>query len=310
MRINNNITALNTFNKYTSNTQAASKAMEKLSSGLRINRAADDAAGLSISEKMRSQIAGLDQSNRNVEDGISYIQTAEGALEEVSDMLVRMKELSVESSNGTYSTEDRTNIQSEVTELGNAIKEIATTTKFNGISVFGTAADQLTTDPANQAALEAALKSGGSDAMTGTTTIAYGADAAQSVTVDPAAGFMALVYDGLNSSGAALKGSLLTLDVATSDTTAKTAVGTIDAAIGKVNAQRATYGAQQNKLSHIANNLSTTNENISAAESNIRDVDMASEMSEYTKNNILVQASTSMLAQANAMPQNVLSLLQ
>ncbi|MEA5040809.1 MAG: flagellin [Clostridiaceae bacterium] len=310
MRINNNITALNTFNKYTSNTQAASKAMEKLSSGLRINRAADDAAGLSISEKMRSQIAGLDQSNRNVEDGISYIQTAEGALEEVSDMLVRMKELSVESSNGTYSSEDRTNIQSEVTELGNAIKEIATTTKFNGISVFGTAVDKLSVAaPADQAALEAALESGGSDEMTGATTIAYGADAAQSVTVDPAAGFMALVYDGVDKDDVAVQGSLLTLDV-TSGANAKTAVTTVDAAIGKVNAQRATYGAQQNKLSHIANNLSTTNENISAAESNIRDVDMASEMSEYTKNNILVQASTSMLAQANAMPQNVLSLLQ
>ena len=258
---------------------------------------------------MRSQIAGLDQSNRNVEDGISYIQTAEGALEEVSDMLVRMKELSVESSNGTYSSEDRTNIQSEVTELGNAIKEIATTTKFNGISVFGTATATLSiAAPASQAALETALTTG-ADAMTGATTIAYGADAAQSVTVDPAAGFMALVYDGKDSSNADVKGSLLTLDV-TSGANAKTAVTTVDAAIGKVNAQRATYGAQQNKLSHIANNLSTTNENISAAESNIRDVDMASEMSEYTKNNILVQASTSMLAQANAMPQNVLSLLQ
>ena len=309
MRINNNITALNTFNKYTSNTQASSKAMEKLSSGLRINRAADDAAGLSISEKMRSQIAGLDQSNRNVEDGISYIQTAEGAMEEVSSMLVRMKELAVESSNGTYSAEDRTNIQSEVTELGDAIKEIATTTKFNGISVFGTATDKLSiAAPANQAALETALTTG-TDAMTGATTIAYGADAGQSVTVDPAAGFMALVYDGVDKDDVAVKGSLLTLDVE-SGANAKTAVTTIDAAIGKVNTQRATYGAQQNKLTHIANNLSTTNENISAAESNIRDVDMASEMSEYTKNNILVQAATSMLAQANAMPQNVLSLLK
>ncbi|MEA5040811.1 MAG: flagellin [Clostridiaceae bacterium] len=281
MRINNNITALNTFNKYTSNTQAASKAMEKLSSGLRINRAADDAAGLSISEKMRSQIAGLDQSNRNVEDGISYIQTAEGALEEVSDMLVRMKELSVEASNGTYSSEDRTNIKAEIDQLTNAISEVSTTTKFNGIDVFGAA-----------------------------TTIAYGADAGQSVTVAAASDFKALLTAGTYDHDAT--GSAYALNGLAVDTydNAKAAVGRIDDAIGTVNAQRATYGAQQNKLSHIANNLSTTNENISAAESNIRDVDMASEMSEYTKNNILVQASTSMLAQANAMPQNVLSLLQ
>ncbi|MEA5040812.1 MAG: flagellin [Clostridiaceae bacterium] len=281
MRINNNITALNTFNKYTSNTQAASKAMEKLSSGLRINRAADDAAGLSISEKMRSQIAGLDQSNRNVEDGVSYIQTAEGALEEVSGMLVRMKELSVEASNGTYSTEDRNNIQSEVDALKDAVSEISTTTKFNGIDVFGTA-----------------------------TTIAYGADAGQSVTVAAATGFTNLLSATYDNATTSADGALNGIKVDGVTGADGYAVERIDRAIGAINAQRATYGAQQNKLSHIANNLSTTNENISAAESNIRDVDMASEMSEYTKNNILVQASTSMLAQANAMPQNVLSLLQ
>ncbi|HWP79523.1 MAG TPA: flagellin [Candidatus Acidoferrum sp.] len=269
MRINNNITALNTFNKYTKNTEASSKAMEKLSSGFRINRAADDAAGLSISEKMRSQIAGLDQSGRNVEDGISYIQTAEGALEEVSDMLVRMKELAVEASNGTYSTTDLANIQAEITELAAAITEVSTTTEFNGIDVFGTA-----------------------------TTISYGANAGESVTVAVATDFVALAAGG---------GDLDSIDVAAD---AAAAVTTIEDAIDIVNTQRATYGAQQNKLTHISNNLSTTNENISAAESNIRDVDMASEMSEYTKDNILVQAATAMLAQANAMPQNVLSLLQ
>ena len=277
MRINNNITALNTFNKYTTNTEASSKAMEKLSSGYRINRAADDAAGLSISEKMRSQIAGLDQSSRNVEDGISYIQTAEGALEEVSDMLVRMKELSVEASNGTYSSTDLDNIQSEMTELANAINEVSTTTEFNGIDVFGTA-----------------------------TTISYGANAGESVTVAAAGDFTDLAAkNGVN--GATADGDLLAIDVTTD---AAGAVTTIEGAIDTVNTQRATYGSQQNKLTHIGNSLSTTNENISAAESNIRDVDMASEMSEYTKDNILVQAATAMLAQANAMPQNVLSLLQ
>jgi len=272
MRINNNITALNTFNKYTTNTEASSKAMEKLSSGYRINRAADDAAGLSISEKMRSQIAGLDQSSRNVEDGISYIQTAEGALEEVSDMLVRMKELAVEASNGTYSSTDLDNIQAEITELSAAITEVSTTTEFNGIDVFGTA-----------------------------TTIAYGADAGESVTVAAATAFTGIAT--------ATTGALAVIDV-TAAGGAASAVTTIESAIDTVNTQRATYGAQQNKLTHIGNSLSTTNENISAAESNIRDVDMASEMSEYTKDNILVQAATAMLAQANSMPQNVLSLLK
>ena len=272
MRINNNITALNTFNKYTANTTSASAAMEKLSSGLRINRAADDAAGLSISEKMRSQIAGLNQSKRNVEDGISYIQTAEGALDEVSSMLVRMKELAVEASNGTYSPTDLTNIQSEVTELANAITETSTTTKFNGIDVFGTA-----------------------------TTIAYGANAGEKVDVAAATSFTGIAAAG--------SGALASIDVTAAGGGAA-ATTTIESAIDTVNTQRATYGAQQNKLTHISNSLSTTNENISAAESNIRDVDMASEMSEYTKNNILVQASTAMLAQANAMPQNVLSLLK
>jgi len=277
MRINNNITALNTFNKYTTNTEASSKAMEKLSSGYRINRAADDAAGLSISEKMRSQIAGLDQSSRNVEDGISYIQTAEGALEEVSDMLVRMKELAVEASNGTYSGTDLDNIQAEITELANAINEISTTTEFNGIDVFGTA-----------------------------TTISYGANAGESVTVATATDFTDLAAkNGVN--GATADGDLVSIDVTTD---AAAAVTTIEDAIDTVNTQRATYGAQQNKLTHIGNSLSITNENISAAESNIRDVDMASEMSEYTKDNILVQAATAMLAQANSMPQNVLSLLK
>jgi len=257
MRINNNITALNTFNQYTKNTGAASKSMEKLSSGYRINKAADDAAGLSISEKMRSQIAGLDQSQRNVADGVSLLQTAEGALEEVSDMLVRMKELVVEKENGTYSTADEANINAELDALGDAIDEITTTTDFNGIDVFGDA-----------------------------TNIVYGANGENTTTIAAA---VLTGVTGLSSS-------------ATSTS--------IETAITAVNTQRAVYGAQQNKLEHVANNLSTTSENISAAESNIRNVDMASEMSEFTKNNILIQASTSMLAQANAMPQNVLSLLQ
>lgn len=255
MVINTNVSALNTFNQYTKNTNSASSAMAKLSSGLRINSAADDAAGLSISEKMGSQIAGLDQATRNAEDGVSYLETADGAMSEVSNMLTRMKELSVQDANGTYSPEDKTNIASEMNALGSAIDDIMKNTKFNGIDVFGSA-----------------------------TTIAYGADGDQSLAIS-AASFIG----GMAS---------------TSATTA------IETAITTVNKDRATYGAQQNQLAHVVNNMSTSKANITAAQSRIRDVDMASEMSEYTKDNILVQAATSMLAQANSMPQSVLKLLQ
>ncbi|MCX7615121.1 MAG: flagellin [Clostridiales bacterium] len=255
MRINNNISALNTYNKYTKNVSTASKSMEKLSSGYRINRAADDAAGLSISQKMRSQIAGLGQAQRNAQDGVSYLQTAEGALSEVSDMLTRMKELSVQKANGTYSTDDTANIDAEMNALGTAMDDILTNTQFNGITVFQT-----------------------------DTTIAYGQDGSQSLTISAAA------FTGGLSSG--------------SDT------ATIEDAITSVNTDRATYGAEQNQLEHVVNNTTTTSENLTAAESRIRDVDMASEMSAYTKNNILVQAATAMLSQANSQPQGVLQLLK
>ena len=164
MRINNNISALNTYRQYNTNTQAASKSMEKLSSGLRINRAADDAAGLSISEKMKSQIRGLDQGTRNAQDGVSLIQTAEGALNEVSSMLVRLKELSVQATNSTYSADDKANIGSEMSALGSAIGDIYTKTKFNGISVFGaqtvSTASAGTTAVAIEASVATALDAG------------------------------------------------------------------------------------------------------------------------------------------------------
>lgn len=255
MVINTNISALNTYNQYTKNTNAASSSMAKLSSGLRINSAADDAAGLSISEKMGSQIAGLDQATRNAEDGVSYLETADGAMSEVSDMLTRMKELGVQAQNGTYSSDDKTNIDSEMNALGSAIDDIMTNTKFNNIDVFSTS-----------------------------TTIAYGADGDRTLTVKAA------TFSGGMSSAST--------------------VSQIETAITTVNTDRATYGAQQNQLNHIVNNMSTSSANISAAQSRIRDVDMASEMSEYTKDNILVQAATSMLAQANSQPQSVLKLLQ
>jgi flagellin len=255
MVINTNISALNTYNQYTKNTNAASSSMAKLSSGLRINSAADDAAGLSISEKMGSQIAGLDQATRNAEDGVSYLETADGAMSEVSDMLTRMKELAVQAANGTYSDADEANIDSEMNALGTAITSIRDNTEFNGIKVFSSA-----------------------------TTIAYGADGAQKLIIAKA-GF-------------------------TSTMSSSSTVTQIEAAITAVSKDRATYGAQQNQLTHVINNMSTSSENITAAQSRIRDVDMASEMSEYTKDNILVQAATSMLAQANSQPQSVLKLLQ
>lgn len=266
MRINNNLSAINTYNQLSKNTAAANKSMQKLSSGLRINGAADDAAGLSISEKMRSQIRGLDQASRNAQDGISFIQTAEGALGEVSDMLQRMKELAVQHANGSYSTEDKNNIEAEFDQLSQQMSDItgadiggktsAAETKFNGITVFTTG-----------------------------TTVAMGEDGKTTLSV-----------------AAATFTDLASVDV--------TDVTTIEDAIDEVNTQRATYGAQQNRLDHAVRNMTTTQENITAAESRIRDVDMAKEMMEFNKNNILAQAAQSMLAQANQQPQQVLQLLR
>ena len=245
MRINHNISAINTYRQYNMNTQRASKSMEKLSSGLRINRAADDAAGLSISEKMRGEIALVSQRIKNTQDEISMIQTAEGALNEVSDMLVRMKELIKQKENVTYTQDDKDAINLELKELADAIgvydadetncKGIIGKTSFNGKKVF----DNIT--------------------------------------------FTAVSED--------------------SDDTA------INTAISQINKARAEFGAKQNRLEHEINNDNTYYENLQAAESRVRDVDMAEEMMEYTKNNILVQAAQSMLAQANYQPQGILQLL-
>jgi flagellin len=283
MRINNNISALNTYRQYSANTASASKSMEKLSSGLRINRAADDAAGLSISEKMRSQIRGLNQATRNAQDGISLLQTAEGALSEVSDMLVRLKELAVQVANGTYSADDKANIGAEMEALGTAICDIYTDTKFNAISVFGT-----------QTAAAGVLAT--NDGTATAVSVTYGEDGGQSIDV------LAAETTDLNA--------LTTATAAAGTTPAGVTVALVEAAITEVNTTRAAYGAQQNQLEHAANNMSTTYENLQAAESRVRDVDMAQEMTEYTKNNILLQAAQAMLAQANSQPQGVLQLLQ
>ena len=292
MRITNNITALNTYRQYNINTVATNKSMEKLSSGSRINRASDDAAGLSISEKMRAQIRGLTQGTRNAEDGVSFIQTAEGALSEVSDMLTRMKELSVQVENGSYSTEDQQNIGAEIKGLGKAIADIYTNTKFNGTAVFG----------AQTADTSGAMTGVTAAAATTAATFVYGENGGSSVTIKQAT----------TESLALLTAQTAQADGTTSGVSNAISITStlVEDAISEVNTTRANYGALQNQLDHAANNMATTKENLQAAESRVRDVDMAEEMMNYTKNNILLQASQAMLAQANQQPQGVLQLLQ
>ena len=268
MRIQHNIAALNANRQLSNNNSAISKSLEKLSSGYRINRAGDDAAGLSISEKMRAQITGLDTSQKNAEDGVSLIQTAEGALTEVHSMLNRMVELATQSANGIYGDEDRTKIQSEVKALSDEITRIANNTTFNGQQILN----------------------GGNQ------TFQIGPESADTITV---------ALKTMNATGLTLNA----LSVA-SMTKAQAALETINTAINAVSEFRSDLGAVQNRLEHTINNLSVNSENLSAAESRIRDVDMAKEMMNYTKNNILTQAAQSMLAQANQLPQGVLQLLQ
>jgi flagellin len=282
LRIQNNVEAFNTHRQLTTTSTAASKSMEKLSSGYRINRAADDAAGLAISEKMRGQIGGLAQAQRNAQDGISLVQTAEGALNEVHSMLQRVRDLKVQFENGTNSSDDQDAIAAEVFQIGKEIGDITTQTKFNGNSLF----DGSTFS----------FQVGANDSETITTT---------AVTLSAAIGAAGTggVSDltGL-SDAAAVKTAL--------DTGVLANISTIDNAIKNISTARANYGAVQNRLEHRLNNLATYQENLTASESRIRDVDMAAEMTKFTKLNILQQAGTSMLAQANQAPQGVLSLLR
>lgn len=245
------------------------KAVEKLSSGLRINRAADDAAGLAISEKMRGQIRGLNQASRNAQDGISLIQTAEGALNETHAILQRMRELAVQSANGTYQDADRTMANAEVTQLKNELTAIGDNTQFNKINLLNAA---------------------------NTVTFQTGANQAQVVTVTT----MNATATGLGVNG---------VDIANM-ANASTAIGTIDTAIESVATSRANLGAVQNRLEHTIKNVDVAAENLQASESRIRDTDMAKEMMNFTRTNILQQAATAMLAQANQAPQGVLQLLR
>ena len=401
MRIQHNIAALNSYRNLTGNNNAVSKNLEKLSSGYKINRAGDDAAGLAISEKMRAQITGLNTAQKNAQDGVSLVQTAEGALTEVHSMLNRMVELADQSANGTYDNAvDRANLQKEIRSLKDEIDRIADSTNFNGINLLDGSLSTSTTSTISGTA-DTATKKAGVDLKftfggqfngnTVNVTLTHGdtgdkavvnANGAITLTVDASKNYTADDIKGIlaNADISAIKdtdkqaemsdllktvsvvgsgvegvtgstafattagtatgpaGKTLTLQIG--DTSAdfnqmtvsvgdmhtkalgidgidisnqdgaKAAVDKIKVAINSVSSTRGDLGAIQNRLEHTINNLSVTAENMTAAESRIRDVDMANEMMAYTKNNILVQSSQAMLAQANQIPQGVLQLLQ
>jgi flagellin len=270
MRINNNLMAMNTHRQLSINTSNGAKSIEKLSSGYRINRAGDDAAGLSISEKMRSQIRGLNQASRNAQDGVSLIQTAEGALNESHAILQRMRELAVQSASDTNVTADRTALNTEVGQLKEELTRIADKTTFN-----------------DKKLLDGTLNA----------DIHIGANADEKLNIT--------LSTDMDATGLAVNASAVDTKA-----NANTAITAIDAAIKTVSTTRATLGANQNRLEHTIKNLDNASENLQAAESRVRDVDMAKEMMQFTKNNILSQAAQSMLAQANQAPQGVLQLLR
>ena len=264
MRINNNITAINSHRQYGINNSSIGKNVEKLSSGFRVNRAGDDAAGLAISEKMRTQIRGLNMASKNSQDGISLVQTAEGAMQTAHNIMQRMRELAVQSRNGTNDGDnnvDRGALDLEYQQLDLEINQISSTVKFNDMTVFGE-----------------------------TFTIQSGANASDITTFSI-------------GSLAGPSGDIIT------EGTAAAAISALTASINTLSTNRATLGAIQNRLEFKIQNLDNSAENLQAAESRIRDVDMAKMMTEFTKNNILFQASTAMLAQANSIPQSVLQLI-
>ncbi len=376
MRINHNIAALNTHRQFGAANAGQAKSMEKLSSGMRINKAGDDAAGLAISEKMRGQIRGLDRASANAQDGISLIQTAEGALNETHSILQRMNELATQAANETLSTNDRNSIGDEITQLNSELDRISKSTKFNGETLLdGTFGVQLGTsglavgsngvtniDISGAVASNTyTITSAGAGSYTLTDTT--GSTGTQTVTLaDNTAGVLNFDKFGIKVSvngtqtaagiagataGGGAQGTIITgasaeknlqigsenaidqklgISIAKMDSSAtslnttsisvanasgaRTAMDTIQTAIDTVSRERSKLGAYQNRLEHTINNLGTTSENLTAAESRIRDVDMAKEMMNQTKNSILSQAAQAMLAQSNQMPQGVLQLLR
>src|SRR5215204_6526056 len=283
LRIQNNVEAFNAHRQLTGTASKAAKSMEKLSSGYRVNRAADDAAGLAISEKMRGQIGGLAQAQRNAQDGISLVQTAEGSLSEVHSMLQRVRDLKVQHSNGTLSADDQSAIESEIGQIGAEIKSIVDNTKFNGTKLLDNATGFT-------------FQVGANDNETISTGAVSLSGAVGSAGTGGLSELMAI------SDGAAAKTALSTGALST--------VAGIDNAVKNVSNVRGNLGAIQNRLESRLNNLASYQENLTASESRIRDVDMAAEMTKFTKLGILQQAGTSMLAQANQAPQGVLSLLR
>jgi flagellin len=282
LRIQNNVEAFNAHRQLTGTASKTSKAMEKLSSGYRVNRSADDAAGLAISEKMRGQIGGLAQAQRNAQDAVSLVQTGEGALNEVHSMLQRIRDLKVQYSNGTLEASDKTSISAEVQQLGKEISDITTRTEFNGISLL----------------------------TAGDVTFQVGSEATDQITLTKTE-----MSAGIGTAGTGGLSEVIAVGAATTAGAADAlfasmTISQVDEAIKNVSNARSTFGAVQNRLEHRLNNLSTYQENLVASESRIRDVDMASEMVNFTKLGILSQAGTSMLAQANQAPQSVLSLLR
>ena len=275
MVVQHNLTAANTNRQLGITTNGLQKSTEKLSSGYKINRAADDAAGLSISEKMRNQIRGLNKASDNAQDGISLVQTAEGALNEVHSMLQRMSELAVQASNGTNASQDRTALDNEVQQLKTEIERVGTTTQFNKMDILT-----------------------GEFSSNNEKTLQVGANKDQVITI----AISALI----STVGSALED---TVKVGTASA-AQSSITIIQNSITNLSALRSKLGALQNRLEHTVANLDNISENTQSAESRIRDTDMAEEMVQYSKNNILQQAGQSMLAQANQANQGVLSLLQ
>jgi flagellin len=265
LRINTNVEAFNAHRQLSTTSDKLGKSMERLSSGYRINRAADDAAGLAISEKLQGQIGGLDQAQRNAQDAISLVQTAEGSLQEVHSMLQRVRDLAVQYKNGSLSTSDKSAIQSEINMLASEVERIGSSAQFNGILLLSAA---------------------------NTITFQVGAEDGEVITVSTI------------SLGQGVPASAFQMTAAGAD------ISEIDAAIDAVSSQRAQFGAVQNRLEHTLSNLSIYEENLTSSESRIRDVDMAAEMVNFTKLQILQQSGTAMLAQANQTPQSVLQLLK
>ncbi|MEK5071471.1 flagellin Hag [Sporosarcina sp. FSL K6-1508] len=302
MIINHNIAALNTHRQLGMNNMNASKNLEKLSSGLKINRAGDDAAGLAISEKMRGQIRGLDMAAKNSQDGISLIQTAEGALNETHSILQRMRELAVQSSNDTNTTSDRGEIQKEMNQLTSEINRIGNNTEFNTQKLINGDKDSATSGAA------LSFQVGSNNGQSLKLEIADMRASALGISSTSGTAFTTGSGNTLtDSSDAAV--SEYALDIST-HAKATAAIEVLDDAMAKVSSERSKLGSYQNRLEHTINNLGTASENLTAAESRIRDVDMAKEMMDFTKNNILTQAAQAMLAQANQQPQGVLQLLR